>query len=67
MAYLDPASNSGLKKQRLEIAKDPLQISFNYSKPFLAYLVNSWQKRYLNDNLFSSATVETLIFSKRNH
>jgi hypothetical protein len=42
MAYLDPASNPGLKPQRLgaKIAKVPLLISFKHSEPFLAFLVN---------------------------
>ena len=42
MAYLDPASNPRSKPQRfvLQIAKVPLQLSFKYSEPFLAFLVN---------------------------
>ena len=43
MACLDPTFNPGSKPCKgwvLQIAKVPLQISFKYSEPFLAFLVN---------------------------
>ena len=44
----------------MKIAKIPLQISLKHLKPFLAFLINFWQKNWLNDNLFPSATAATL-------
>jgi hypothetical protein len=39
-----PILDQKQKGSVLKIAKVPLQISFKYSKPFLAFIINVWPK-----------------------
>ena len=62
MTYLDPASKPESKPQRLKIVKVPLQIKLQIFETVFGISCRFLEKKlYLNDNLFSSATVPTLI------